>query len=102
MNHYSKGSFSIVGFNWTAKCKDWNLPGGTGITITKNIASRKDKSGSSCDKTGLGRWTWVRIEGKANEQTVFISTYRPCKNRNNLNSVWNQQERFFKAKNRIT
>ena len=55
MNHYSKGSFSIVGFNWTAKCKDWNLPGGTGISITKNIASRKDKSGSGCDETGLGR-----------------------------------------------
>ena len=89
MNYYSKGSFLIVGFNRTASYKDWKIPGGTGITITKKISSRKDKAGSSCNKTGLGRWTWVRIEGKANELTVFISTYRLCKNRNDLNSVWN-------------
>ena len=54
----------IVSFNRIANYKDWKQPGGTGMTITKDIASRKDKTGSSCDKTGLDRWTWVRIEGK--------------------------------------
>ena len=92
----------IVGFNRTANCKDWKIPGGTGIIITKNISTRKDKAGSGCVETGLGRWTLVGIKGKANELKVFISAYRPCKNRNDLNSVWNQQERYLKAKDRIT
>ena len=102
IKYYSKGTFSVVGYNKTVKCDNWKQPGGTGITITKNMVTRKDKEGSGFDETGLGRWSWVRIEGKAKELTVFISAYRPCKNRKNLISVWNQQERFFKSKERIT
>ena len=59
------------------KCNDWKQPGGTGIKITKNMVARKDREGSGVDKTGLGRWSWVQLEGKAKELTVFISAYRP-------------------------
>ena len=73
MNYYSKRSYSIVGFNKTGNCKIWRRPGGTGITIIKNIAARKDKEGSGFDPTGLGRWLWVHIEGKTKELKAFIS-----------------------------
>ena len=89
MNYYSKGSYLIVGFDEIGNCKEWRQSRGTGIIITKGITTRKDKDGSGFDPTGLGRWSWVRIEGKANDLTPFISGYRPCKNRNDLNSVWN-------------
>ena len=79
MNYFSKGLFSVVGYNKTVKWNDWKQPGGTGITTIKNMVARKDKEGSKFDKTGLGRWSWVQIEGKAKELTVFISAYRPCK-----------------------
>ena len=102
MKYFSRGSFSVVEYNKAIKCDDWKQPGGTGITINENMVSRKDKEGSGFDETGLGRWSWVRIEGKAKELTVFISAYRPCKNRKDLNSVWNQQERFFKTRDNIT
>ena len=102
MNFYSKGSYLRVGFNKMGNCEDWKQSGGTGITITKHIAARKDKEGSGFDPTGMDKWSWVRIEGKTKERTVFTSAYRSCKNRSDLNSIWNQQERFFKSKNKIT
>ena len=55
MKYFSKGSFSVVGYNKTDRCDNWKQPGGTGITITRNMVARKDKEGSSVDETGLGR-----------------------------------------------
>ena len=58
MNHYSKGSFSIVGFNRTTNCDNWNLPGGTGITITKTLLQGKTNQEAAAKKLdsegGLG------------------------------------------------
>ena len=53
------------------------------------------------DPTKLGRWTWVRIEGKAGEATVFVSAYRPCKNTKGMSTVWNQQVRYFQREHKI-
>ena len=61
--------------------------------INENLRARMADHGSNA--FNLGRWYWVKIEGKDNECTVFISTYRPCKNTACINSVWNQQVRFF-------
>ena len=47
------------------------------------------------DPTKLGRWTWVRIEGKAGESTVFVSAYRPCESTNDTDTVWNQHVRYY-------
>ena len=48
-----------------------------GVTLTADMKSRMVSKGA--DPTKLGRWTWVRIEGKASECTVFVSAYHPCK-----------------------
>ena len=45
--------------------------------------------------TKLGRWTWVRIEGKAGESTVFVSAYCPCKNTIGKDIVWNQHVHYY-------
>ena len=87
MSYYSKGSYLIVGFNKTGSYKEWRQHKGTGITIIRNIIARKDKDKNGFDLTGLRRWTWIRIKGKANELKAFISAYRSYKNRNNPNSV---------------
>ena len=63
------------------------------MTLTSDLRSRMSTKGS--DPTKLGRWTWVRIEGKAGESTVFVSAYRPCENTNGMNTVWNQHVRYY-------
>ena len=52
--------------------------GGTGI-ITSGKGSTHT-IGSGEDKHGMGRWTWITIQGKQNRITTIISIYRPGKN----------------------
>ena len=33
------------------------------------------------NRTGLGRWTWIRIEGNNEIKTTVITVYSPCKTR---------------------
>ena len=47
----------------------------------------------SKDSQNLGRWLWLRIEGKDNVSTVFIPAYKPCKNTKGITSILNQQVR---------
>ena len=59
-------------------------------TLTVNMRSRMTERGSGGDPTKLGRWTWVCIGGKGGITTVSVSTYRPYKNIDGLNTMWNQ------------
>ena len=76
-----------------------NQYGGTGVTLTADMKSRMASKGS--DPTKLGRWTWVRIEGKAGESTVFVSAYRPCKSTTGMDTVWNQHVRYYQRERDI-
>ena len=49
--------------------------GGTSIMTFSSIAVRVTASG--CDDTGLGRWSWLRFEGKQNIKTRIFSVYLP-------------------------
>ena len=77
----------------------WNQYDGTGITINAYLKSRK--ADKLADPTGLGQLTWVRIEVKAEEATVFVSTYRPYKNTTGTLTVWNQHVRYFQREHDI-
>ena len=81
----------------------WNQYGGTGITLTVDMKTRMTErsSGNGSDPIKLGRWTWFCIGGKDNIATTFVSAYCPCKNVNGLNTVWNQQARYFKQEKDI-
>ena len=53
------------------------------------------------DPTKLGRWTWIRIEGKTDESTVFVSAHRPCKSTSGIDTVWNQHARYYQDEREI-
>ena len=92
----AKGTFSHLGYNSNENdMSDWRQYGGTGVTITEDLRSRKSSHGA--DPTKLGCWTWIRIYGRNGEATVFVSAYRPCKNITGISTVLSQQERYFQG-----
>ena len=79
MKYYSKGSFSIVGYNKTSGCDDWKQPGGTGITINSNMVARKDKEDFNAILiTSVGKE--AKLKHLIKDQTVSCerSLYRSC------------------------
>ena len=93
----NKGTFTRLSYN-TNDGPDtlWNQYGGTGITLNKDMRARKAKDSVGGDPTKLGRWTWTKICGKDDLTSIFVLAYRPCRNRDGLRTVWNQQARYFK------
>jgi hypothetical protein len=90
----SKKTFSQVSYNSTENDKSrWNQFERTGVTISEDLMARKSKHGS--DPTKLGRWTFVRVHGRRGEATVFVSAYRPCKNKTGPGLVWSEQDRYY-------
>ena len=82
-----KGSYSHLSYNTDdGNSTLWNQYGDTGVTLTADMKSRMASKGTNPSK--LGRWTWVRIEGKAGESTVFVSAYCPCKKE--VPTIWIQ------------
>ena len=79
----------------------WNARGGTAITIDSYMGSHKTKGGSGADPTGLGRWTWVRVRGKDDMHTRFISAYKPCRSEATTGTTWAQQLNYFISHSRI-
>ena len=65
----------------------WNVVGGTAITLDENLGSHKVSEGYGTDKEKLGRWMWIRVRGKNEVHTRFVSAYKPCKNIG-LGTVW--------------
>ena len=61
--------------------------GGTSITLFNKHIHSIFATGS--DDRGWGRWTWTKLQGKNNRNTLLISAYCPCINPS-ANSVWSQ------------
>ena len=63
MVNWNHGSLSKISYNKDAKSNThWNYPGGTALTMDR--VSRAHMRTYGADSTGLGRWTWVRLEGR--------------------------------------
>ena len=56
--------------------------GGTGIVTSGKGTTHTIQSGE--DEHGMGRWTWISLQGKQNRITTIISIYRPSKNQATL------------------
>ena len=56
--------------------RDEFLPGGTCTMAFDNIATRTVKSGE--DDSGLGRWSFITLEGQDGRKITFITAYRIC------------------------
>ena len=52
------------------------LPGGTTVSVLGDQCSRVTHSGT--DKTGMGRYSWVTLQGKEKWKITLISAYRVC------------------------
>jgi len=60
------------------KCKQNPIPhqpGGTGIPVFNALSHKALKPGG--DKTGLGRWSWVRLQGQSGQVLRILAAYRP-------------------------
>ena len=69
--------------------------GGTMILAHDAITTRMIQKGQ--DQTGLGRWSWMLMQGKNGIRTRFISAYCPVKNNSgDLNAVYAQHGRWLR------
>ena len=93
-----KGSFVLHKYNKNEdEYRDWQLPGGTAIAIDDILKCQKPGTeGQGGDEENLGRWTWIRIRGRNNVFTRFVSAYRPCENKNGIRTVWTQHINHFR------
>ena len=57
----------------------WCYPGGTALTVDRICRGHHTKNG--VDSSGLGRWTWMCLEGQLNIFVTYIAVYRPCRNK---------------------
>ena len=105
------------GYSWTERTRGelprqashfaWNthdqcnnqasLAGGTFMVALHQAQPRICDRGK--DTTGLGRWTWMRVQGRHGHHTRIISAYRPCKNRETLGTTYRQQETYWTNNN---
>ena len=70
--------------------------GGTSVMAVNSVASRV--TGSGCDETGLGRWSWLLFEGKKKWKTRIFSVYIPIYSKC-MASVYQQHKRYYLQKN---
>ena len=75
--------------------------GGTSTIALNECASRVTSTGA--DETGLGRWSWILLEGKSNIKVRIITAYNPCKTSHNRPAtVYAQHKRYLLSKNKST
>ena len=55
---------------------------------------------SNFDYTGLGRWSWVKLEGELGHVTSMVTAYAPCGSRASRKSAcYKQQLRYIEHYN---
>lgn len=48
------------------------------------------------DERGLGRWSWLMLEGHRKNKVRVISAYNPCRTQpNQLHTVYSQHKRYY-------
>lgn len=72
--------------------------GGTATMAFNFITSTE--AGRGFDNSGLGRWTWIRLQGKHATSTTIIIAYCPCHSKHDRpETVYMQQKRYLMSKN---
>ena len=77
MREQSWSSQLTIASNNIHEDSDTQQFGGTAIMAFETATSAV--SGTGYDSLGLGRWSWIRLQGKQNKSTTIISAYNPCK-----------------------
>ena len=85
-----------VSYNTRQRITTREQPGGTATIATNDMAHRFQSSGF--DKSGLGRWSWIRVTGKQNCVTRFVSVYGPsARSGAGTNTVYEQHLEFLQT-----
>ena len=66
--------------------------------LTVDCISRGHHTANEVDSSGLGKWTWIRLEGHLNTFVSYIAAYQPCRNVKDEASTCNQYVRYFSEK----
>lgn len=89
-----ESSKSSISYNTNDSSSTAFQPGGTITQAINKAAHRVIETGR--DKSNLGRWSWIKLQGKNNIKLRVITAYRPCKPSSaGPNTAYSQQERFF-------
>jgi hypothetical protein len=67
--------------------------GGVGMVATGETKHRIMSRGKY--PTGMGRWVWTRMEGKASHHVRLVTAYRPCQS-GGASTVYQQHSRALK------
>ena len=104
MINMNSSSLSKIAFNVHANVDTpWYYPGGTALTV--DCISRRHHTANGVDSSGLGRWRWIRLEGRLNTFASYIAAYRPyrpCRNVKDVALTWNQHVRYCSKKGIIS
>ena len=73
------GQGQIVGSSGQST-KEGYLPGGTVIVVRGRVTGRIVERGSDI----MGRFAWIKMNGKNNKQVLIMSAYRVCKAGTNI------------------
>ena len=108
MINVNPSSLSKIAFNVQPNADTpWNYFGGTGPSVDRIFRDYHIVNG--VDSSCLGRWTWIRLEGRLNTFASYIMAYQPCRKKkrfsNNLEptcKVFQQQGNIIsKSKGRF-
>lgn len=68
--------------------------GGTATIAYDTLANMARSSGA--DEDGIGRWSWIQLEGHNNRRIRVISAYNPCRTTTSqFATVYAQQKRYW-------
>ena len=68
---------------------------GGNATIAYNTLANMART-SGADEDGLGRWSWIQLEGHNNRRIRVISAYNPCHtSTSQFATVYSQQKRYI-------
>ena len=70
--------------------------GGTAVFAYDFISHMVRASGT--DSTGLGRWSWLQLEGHRNQRVRIVSAYNPCRTpTNHYATVYSQHKWYYNS-----
>lgn len=88
--------FTFAATNTHSSSRSKTLFGGTATFLSPHATAQMDSYGE--DPRGLGRWTWVLINGRHGLRTRIITAYRPTTDHSNsAGTVYSQQELVLQA-----
>ena len=97
MRRYNPRSYSVVNSNkHLMNNTPWNLVGATALTMDESFASHRTNQSIAKDPSGLGRWVSVRLKGRQQMYTRFVSAYRPCQNPG-ISTTWVRHLNYFRT-----